>query len=84
VLHLQARLSDGHSQWEGSLTGDPTLPQISELQWRKGVKLSVTSVWSGVFGSHNVPKEDDSSWPDLGVVVEEEMVGRLANGRGSA
>jgi hypothetical protein len=84
VLHLQARLSDGQSQREDLLTGNPTLPRISELQRRKGVKLSVMLVWPGVFGSHNVPKEDDSSWPDLEVAVEEVMVGRLASGRGSA
>jgi hypothetical protein len=42
------------------------------------------SVWSGVFGSHNLPKEDDSSSPDLEVAVEEVMVGRLVSNRGSA
>ena len=55
------------------------LPQDSNLQWRQGVKLGVTSVCSGVFGSHNLPSWDDSNLMGLEVAVEVVMVDHLVN-----
>lgn len=83
--HPISDFSATHRQSDSCAYPRPTiLPQDSNLQWRQGVELGVTSVCSGVFGSHNVPNQDGSNLLGLEVAEEEVMVDHLvsAPGRG--